>query len=569
MNLKETPFTIPPKHEHRLLALMLLSLQAVLWWATLPDIVQRGIFLVHLGLFILWQPLWGQRNPMGRKNMLLLSAALLLCVVFMNPWLLTVWQIILIGLMGGRDLAEPRDRIVNMASIIVLCVNLFTISIHELFLSHDMNLMLWQNLDTSLLQYTLVAIPLSFLFISTENSREHRHYIDFFHGLTLSLLIVIIGLGSLVIMYHGYLLYPVALLQMTLATAAFILSLSWLWMLFANEASVSQVWSRHLLNIGSSFELWLDNIGQRGHFKILGPKEFLYSGFQQFATLPWVSGIAWNSLYGEGMLGNREKQSVTVTQESIEVTVYSRHRISGSHYMHIKLLVQILEHFHQSKRREEAFTQQAHLQAIHETGAKLTHDIKNLLQSLYALTSTVETCPPERFGDTQPIMRVQLSDLTKRLKRTLDKLKKPGNTTYSKIPVMLWWGNLQGRYSRRKVEFFCQMQDDNALLPEELFDNVVENLLENALVKRQREPELAIEVSLEVDARHIKISVFDDGTPMPDEIAEKLMLQPVSSRDGFGIGLYQIAKQLENTGYGLKLVSNVAGQVCFELSSVE
>ena len=223
MNIKETPFTIPPKHEHRLLALMLLSLQAVLWWGTLPDIVQRGIFLVHLGLFILWQPLWGQRNPMGRKNMLLLSAALLLCVVFMNHWLLTVWQIILIGLMGGRDLAEPRDRIVNMASIIVLCVNLFTISIHELFLSHDMNLMLWQNLDTSLLQYVLVAIPLSFLFISTENRREHRHYIDFFHGLTLSLLIVIIGLGSLVIMYHGYLLYPVALLQMTLATAAFIL----------------------------------------------------------------------------------------------------------------------------------------------------------------------------------------------------------------------------------------------------------------------------------------------------------------------------------------------------------
>lgn len=568
--METTNFTwvVPPKHEHRLLALMLLSLQAVLWW-NFPDIVQRGILLVHLGLFLLWQPLWGQRNTMGRKNALLLSTALLFFLIFENNWLLTVWQIILIGLMGGRDLAEPRDRIVNMASIIVLCINLFTLSIHELFLSHDMKLILWQNLDLSFVQYTLLAIPLSFLLISTENSREHRHYIDFFHGLTLSLLIVIIGLGSLVIMYHGYLLYPVALLQMTLATAAFILSLSWLWMLFANETSVSQVWSRHLLNIGSSFEHWLDNIGQRGHFKILGPKEFLYSGFQQFTTLPWVSGIAWNSLYGEGMLGIREKQSVTVTQESIEVTVYSRHRISGSHYMHIKLLVQILEHFHQSKRREEAFTQQAHLQAIHETGAKLTHDIKNLLQSLYALTSTVETCPPERFGDTQPIMRVQLSDLTKRLQRTLDKLKKPGNTTYSKIPVMLWWGNLQGRYSRRKVEFFNKTRDDNALLPEELFDNVIENLLENALVKRQREPELAIEVSLEVDARNIRISVFDDGSPVPEEIAEKLMLQPVNSRDGFGIGLYQIAKQLENTGYSLKLVSNVAGQICFELMNVE
>jgi sensor histidine kinase regulating citrate/malate metabolism len=65
------------------------------------------------------------------------------------------------------------------------------------------------------------------------------------------------------------------------------------------------------------------------------------------------------------------------------------------------------------------------------------------------------------------------------------------------------------------------------------------------------------------------LSVCDNGSPIPEEIAKQLFTQPVPSRDGFGIGLYQAVKQLAHTGYKLKIIENTEGQVCFELASTE
>jgi len=107
------------------------------------------------------------------------------------------------------------------------------------------------------------------------------------------------------------------------------------------------------------------------------------------------------------------------------------------------------------------------------------------------------------------------------------------------------------------------------LIPEDLFDNVSENLLQNALMKRKREPDLQIKVVLHIDKRRLHLTVCDDGTSIPEEIANLLLTQPVQSRDGFGIGLYQAVKQLAHTGYVLNIIENVEGQVCFELASTE
>jgi len=231
------------------------------------------------------------------------------------------------------------------------------------------------------------------------------------------------------------------------------------------------------------------------------------------------------------------------------------------------LLVQFLEQFHQSKRREETFVQQAHLRAIYETGAKLTHDIKNILQSLYALTSAVETAKPEEFGITQRITQNQLSHLTQRLKRTLDKLGQPSESGYSDTPVRVWWDNLRARHHSRDIHFSASIMW-NTNIPEDLFDNVIENLLANALNKRQREFGLSIQVALETSENQVSLSVCDDGSAIADDLEKELLSQPVPSHDGFGIGLYQAAKQSIHSGYRLRVSHNEPGMVCFELASV-
>jgi signal transduction histidine kinase len=421
----------------------------------------------------------------------------------------------------------------------------------------------------SALNYGLLSLPLMFLFVSRTEPRESPDYVVFFNGLAVLMLIISIALGSLVIMYHSSIIWPLAIFQISLVSIIFLLIISVLWIVFAGEDGVEQLRMRHLHTIGSSFELWLENITQPINHKKLTPQDFLHSGFEQLLTLPWISGIAWQSLYGENMIGEPDRQEIIFTVQSIEVTIYSHNCISRNHYFQINILIKVLEYFHQAKRRQAAFIQQAHLQEIHETGAKLTHDIKNLLQSLHAISSVIESSPPNKFGDTQRLLQGQMPHLTQRLKRTLDKLQKPAEFSYSHVPVNLWWSNLTARYRKSKIEFSSKLEIDNILIPEDLFDNISENILENAIKKRNREPELKISVLLNIDKHGLRLSVCDNGSAISEKIVQQLFSEPVASRDGFGIGLYQAIKQLNHTGYQLNLCENVEGKVCFELISIE
>jgi len=545
---------IPAKHEHRLLGLMLITWHIALCW----DISERFlpfVLLIHVGFFIFWIAL----DLHSIKNRVVVAIIILVFIVFPNIWLMTLWQIILLGLMGGRDLVHPRDRIINIAAILFLSLDLFLINLPQLFVIEGLALLV----PNIALNYGVLCVPLTFLFFSAD---EHGDSIDFFHGLTVSLLMVIMVLGSLVIMSQSKVSLPLAIFQMSLAITIFILAISGI---FANEENVEQQWTRHLFNMGGHFEQWINDLAQPRNYKSLTPQEFIQAGFEKLSTLPWISGIAWHSPYSEEMLGEQQQQQITLRAQSLEVTIYAYQRINASQDFQIKTLIQLLEHFHQARRREAAFAQQAHLQAIHETGAKLTHDIKNLLQSLHAITSVIENSPPKKFGDTQRLLQGQMPHLTQRLKRTLDKLQKPAEFSYSHVPVTLWWENLKTRYRKSHIEFSDYKEIENILIPEDLFDNVSENLLQNAITKRHREPELQINVLLDISKRRLQLSVCDNGSAIPEEIANQLFTQPVPSRDGFGIGLYQAVKQLAHTGYKLKLVENIEGQVCFELASTE
>jgi len=563
-----------PKHEYRLLAFMLISLHSILWW-DFSDSLLRLVLLFHFAVFMLWQFLWNfapkfKNDYTYHIGLMVLLGIVISILTFPNIWLISLWQLVLIALMGGRTLIKARDRIINLLAIIFLSLNLFLINLPQLFAIEELTLLYQFSPEVPLaLTYVLLSLPLAFLFISRKDPREHADYVVFFNGLAVLMFIISIALGSLVIMYQSSISWPFAIFQMCLLTIIFLLLLSVLWIGFAREDGVEQLWMQHLHTIGSPFEQWLENITQPINHKKLTPQDFLHAGFEQLLSLPWVSGIAWQSLYGEDMIGEQNRQEIVITVQSIEVTIYTYNHISSNHYFQINILIKVLEHFHQAKRREAAFAQQVHLQAIHETGAKLTHDIKNLLQSLHAITSVIESSSANKFGETQRLLQGQMPHLTQRLKRTLDKLQKPAEFSYSHVPVSLWWSNLTARYRKSQIEFSSQIETDSILIPEDLFDNVSENILQNALNKRKREPTLKISVLLIINKRGLQLSVCDDGSAISEEIAQQLFSEPVPSRDGFGIGLYQAVKQLAHTGYQLNLCENVEREVCFELVSIE
>lgn len=464
--------------------------------------------------------------------------------------------------MAGRVLPDVRGRMLNLTGIVFLCLCLFIFDLPRLFANP------W--LDSALYEQFFLITPVliaPFFLLNAEKADGLNSDINFFHGLIFSLLLILIALVTLWSLQYAPVAYPVALFRAALLLTLIILLISAVWLLAGAGQSLQQLWSPHLPGSSSSFEQWLATLSQPGSTKTMTPEQFLESGLQQLKQIPWITGVGWTSNYGHGALGDEDRYKASIIAQSLEVVVFARHPIQGSYYAHIKLLVQLLEHFHQARRREEDFAQQAHLQAIHETGAKLTHDIKNLLQSLYAITSAIQTSQPAHFGETQRLLQGQLPHLSQRLKRTLDKLQQPSQSVYSTTPVRVWWDNLCARYRKRDIEFTMRIMW-NANIPEELFDNVVENLMENALNKRNRESELEIRVTLETTENQVSLTVCDNGSSVSPEIEKQLLNQPVPSRDGFGIGLYQAAKQTIHTGYRLHITHNQTGQVCFELASV-
>jgi signal transduction histidine kinase len=229
------------------------------------------------------------------------------------------------------------------------------------------------------------------------------------------------------------------------------------------------------------------------------------------------------------------------------------------------LLTEIIGYFYTAKRREQTLQAGAYTRAIYETGSRLTHDVKNLLQSLKALCSAAEYSQPDQAASLQNLMQRQLPQIAKRLEITLDKLKAPAQVEdTSQILAREWWRNLRNRYSQERLVFDIDDDASSLWLPQELFDSVTDNLVQNAIRKRVSAPDIRIRVSF-VTLPMPALQVCDTGHAAEDSVVSKLFQAPVSSYDGLGIGLYQAAKQAQDQGYRLELSSNRDGYVCFTL----
>jgi hypothetical protein len=227
---------------------------------------------------------------------------------------------------------------------------------------------------------------------------------------------------------------------------------------------------------------------------------------------------------------------------------------------HVEWLLRLVAEFYLVKRQTHELQRMSYLQAVYETGSRVTHDVKNLLQSLQVLCYAAE-----RPGDPAQIASLlgkQLPLITERLRSTLEKLQTPLADSGERLAGELWWRRLQARYAASDVAW-SGAPAAGELVPGGLFDSVGENLLQNALAKRQRQAGLGIAVSFANGA----LTVADDGRPLAPELAAVILREPVDSEDGLGIGLYHAARQAEAAGYRLELTENQPGRVAFRLSA--
>lgn len=567
----ESGTDIPPKrsvaewliagHPQWGLGLMLLSLHAALAWG-IQEWWTRAFMLVHFGFFLLWQPVWRGERHLSPGTALLVVAGGIGLLFWGSWWLVAIWMGALIGLIGGSMLGfESRSqRLVTMLAGVYLFSMLLVWVVPHLFGDYQAppEIIL-------LMRYGLVVFPVLVMLAKVEKPAQRTtHVVDFIYSMMLFLLVMVLVLGSFALKMVNRGDYPLALSETLLAVAAMLLVLGWLWKPRAGFGGFGQMMSRYLLSVGLPFERWLQNLAALAEHES-EPVEFLRLAVEDIATMPWVAGGEWRAPDGTGQFGSRSAHHIEFSFHYFTLDMYTNWRLSPALMLHVKLLTELLGFFYEAKRREQLQRQNAYVQAIHETGARLTHDVKNLLQSLTTLCAAAESSEPEQSMELQALFKRQLPQVTQRLQRTLEKLKAPHQSDIVEMPADVWWKNLTHRYGGEAIEFGEPAFDAEVLLPADLFDSVADNLLQNAIHKRHAQSDVQITVSLTTANRGI-LTVCDSGAAMPENVAQHLFDAPVPSSNGLGIGLYQAAKQAQQLGYALELAENQAGQVCFRLS---
>jgi signal transduction histidine kinase len=228
----------------------------------------------------------------------------------------------------------------------------------------------------------------------------------------------------------------------------------------------------------------------------------------------------------------------------------------------MRLLAQVLGEFYEGKRRETTMRHNAYLHAVHETGARLTHDVKNLLQSLYALTSMVPRDSSDAYG---LLLQRQLPQLTKRLHATIEKLRTPEVATVERpVPAAEWWAELERRLTGSGVTLESNVAYV-ADIPAALFDSFIENALDNARSKAAREAGISITIRFACMEGQCELRVCDTGSPVPPHVTQRLFTEPIERGNGLGIGLFNTARLARQGGYAVELASNRDGEVCFSL----
>ncbi|MDP2762365.1 MAG: sensor histidine kinase [Sideroxyarcus sp.] len=543
-------------HTSRWLSLaLLLTLHGALWLG-LQHPLARPLLFVHLGFFLVWQPLWRSETNLGRTRALVILAGSLLALIWLNGWLLAFWVAGLFALVGARafTLYSRWMRIYHLLVMSYLLAVLLLYLAPLLFGLPEL-----REVTHNLMDYGLPLLLLLMALLPVEREQAQvAQVVDFFYVVLLFMLVVVLVLGSLAFMTLKQVDYLAALLATLTFMAVALFILGALWRPQSGFGGFQAGFSRYVLSIGTPLENWLQQLASDAQQQRT-PHEFLQSASAHLAEMPWIAGLAWVAEEGHDTLGISSPHRVELADQDLAITLFMRSSVAPSVLLHMRLLVRVLGYFYQAKRREQRLREITRQQAIYETGARLTHDLKNMLQSLFALTSIALHEPAK----AQPILQRQLPQLTQRIETLLGKLKAPASAT-EEVQMALpdWWSRLRERYSHREIEWDMQ-GTSSASIPAELFDCVADNLIENAANKRLREAGIRISVGLAADAQ--TFSVNDSGSAIPAQRANTLLHTIVRSEDGFGVGLYQAAHWARQLGWQLHLAANQPGEVRFEL----
>ncbi len=554
-------------------SMMLLSIKIAAMFGDLSRIGLLSLLMVHMGFFLLWQPIVDQKNSLSLQKMVAIIIVLLAFFFTGSWWIISCWLLIIIGMMAGKLHESRLNCIIDIIGIsLVFCFLLLEI-IPEKLLNITIFIVEIERVYDVIFLFSLAGL----FFFAREKNKHHKldYTLGFFAIIGISVLCMIIML----FFYSFQLDYLKSVFFSIIFIAFFILFSEMFLNVGQTNSGIKQLWLRYVFYSGIKYEDWTTYLTELASNKKIQPDEFLFQSIDHIVKELPVAGIkifiedkktpsiTYQLISESGVLSQNE---LKIKERDICAIVYAHTPFGAVSGLHYQLLIRMVLLLYFSKEREQQLRQQSHLKAVYETGSKLTHDVKNILQSIYAMIQIVKI---EQVGlDEIRLMQRQLPLLAQRLQVTLDKFKVPNKVEdeIQKKQIEQWWAEIKERLSDRNIIFHKEIEGkikNNYLIFDEVLDTIFDNLIENARYKRMNDPGILIVVSLEVGETYFHVMVKDTGGIIPHDIERYLFKEMLSSKEGFGIGLLQSYRLALKNNYQLSLVCNEAGNVCFMISS--
>lgn len=518
----------------------------------------RLLWVAALGLFLIWQPFIAGERRVSVAQVFGLLLVVLTSTWFLGPWLLLMWCGALAASIGGRvlwtELRAERGGYLLAFGYLIGIVVLGVVPEISSAVSLD-------PLSRDLFaKFMPLILPCLVFFPARPPQRRAGDSFDLFYGMLVFLVLAVFVLGTLAFMLVGQVSYVESLFKTSFTVAGALFLVAWAWNPRVGFSGIGSVFSRYVLSVGMPLDQWLVHLADESEQE-LEPGRFIESAMKHLQSVSWVLGTSWRVRETQGVLGEQTPYFQVYKTDGVVLSVYFRHKPSTAMRWHVEWLLRLAAEFYLVKRQTHELQRIGYLQAVYETGARVTHDVKNILQAMQSLCY-VASQPGGDSVQLTTLLGRQLPQITERLRVTLDKLQTPAVTINIEwLDAGLWWSRLQERYAHVVIDWHGS-GDGVPVVPGALFDSVAENLLQNALAKRQREADLVISVSFGLAG----FSVADNGAPLAEVLAAQIFVEPVGSVDGLGIGLYHAAQQAKAMGYQLKLSENTTSRVCFNLS---
>ncbi len=545
------------QYGQQILASLLLFYHLLIWAVEEPRLRFALTFILY-GLFLLWQPLWSKETKINRLPMAMFAV---LVVVFTYTYpneSLILFGLIVSGLIGSRLLGQTAFRSFDLLALSIITLEMAVGLIPTTFRQIELPPLFEEYMQTLI----LVPVLLYYLAPNPDLQRQRRSQVDLMHGLLAATLLFIVLLGGIVINLLYGVDYIDGLLLTVFIVATLTIGISWFWNPGVGYSGIGVLWNRYAMTIGGPFETWINTLTTLIEERYLTPNEYLEAACEHLVENDWLNAIEWrfeNFRVGAGdrtgpVLEHRldDKVSVVLHFKADPGTALEQHTI---------LLIRMAYQFYLAKLNQEKMRAQEHFATIHHTGARLTHDIKNILQSIKASLDILDM--ERKSEDSQQLLQANLRQIGERLESTLNKLRAPRlNTQISLVDCEQWIQRIEQLHNANERLHVHRDIEHNVPLPVDLFDSVAENLINNALKKTSA---TRVDLRLLSTRELIVLSVCDDGDAIAPEIEENLFQQPVSSGSGMGIGLYQAAIMAHAFNYELELSQNEPGRVCFNL----